>query len=127
MPSRSEIRPEQIHRLLPHVVLIDVEKDPLRFRARLVGTEIVNVIGRDFTGMYFDSFPNIDKLVNRLKDLLERKRPYLVGDNVQWPEKSFMEYQALALPLSDNDKDINIIMYGMYYPSLDKVVSRKFA
>ncbi len=125
MPSRSDIRPEEIHRLLSHVVLIDVEPEPLRFRARLVGSDVVNVIGRDFTGMYFDSFPNIDKLLGRLKRVLDSRRPYLVRDHVQWPAKSFMEYQALALPLSENDRDINIIMYGMYYPAHDTAASRK--
>lgn len=125
MPSRSDIYPEEIHRYLPYIVLIDVEPDPLRFKARLVGTEIVKAIGRDFTGMYFDSFPNIDDLLDRLKALMVSKKPYLVNDNVQWPEKSFMEYYALALPLSDNDKDINIIMYGMYYPIYEEMAARK--
>lgn len=125
LPARSDIRPEEIHRLLSHVVLIDVEPNPLRFKARLVGSDIVNVIGRDFTGMYFDSFPNIDKLLARLERLLDSRRPYLVRDHVQWPAKSFMEYQALALPLSENDRDINIIMYGMYYPSYDRAAARR--
>lgn len=124
MPSRSDIKPEEFYQFLPQVVLIDVERDPapVRFRARLVGTKVVDAIGQDFTGLYFDSFPNIERMVARFKVLVEKKDPYLVNDNVQWPEKAFMEYFGLALPLSDNGKDVNIIMLGMYYPLQHGVV-----
>ncbi len=119
MPSRSDLKPEEFHRLLPQVVLVDVEMDPVRYRARLVGTKVVEAIGQDFTGLYFDRFPDIGFLVDRFNSLVRTRRPYLVNDNVQWPEKSFLEYYGLALPLSDNGRDVNIILLGMYYPIQD--------
>ena len=36
-PTRADIDPAEIKRLLPYVGLVDVERSPLRFRYRLVG------------------------------------------------------------------------------------------
>ena len=38
LPSRSDIRPEEVPRLLPYLFLVDVTRRPIGFRFRLVGT-----------------------------------------------------------------------------------------
>ncbi|MBT5110849.1 MAG: PAS domain-containing protein [Rhodospirillaceae bacterium] len=40
----------------PNISLMDVTKDPLRFRFRLVGTEVVRFKRRDGTGQWLDEF-----------------------------------------------------------------------
>jgi hypothetical protein len=50
MPQRADIDPTEIVRLLPYIFMVDVERDPLRFRYRLIGTAICEFLGRDFTG-----------------------------------------------------------------------------
>lgn len=71
LPGRQHIEPTAIPKLLPHVWMLDVQTEPLRFRYRLLGTAIrhktasgENVIGRwmdeidpDFAaGLRFDAF-----------------------------------------------------------------------
>ena len=54
MPARSDIDPTEIPALLPHIALIGVEKGPPRLYYRLIGTHIVEALGRDNTGKYFE-------------------------------------------------------------------------
>jgi hypothetical protein len=54
VPRRSDIDPTELPDLLPNLMLLDVERDPLRFRYRLVGTRVVDFSYHDFTGTYLD-------------------------------------------------------------------------
>ena len=52
LPRRGDIAPDQIRDLLPNIMIVDVERDPMRFRYRLVGTRVVEYNGVEFTGRY---------------------------------------------------------------------------
>lgn len=54
LPSRGDLDPAEIPRLLPNLFLIDVLRDPLRFRYRLIGTAITERFQRDSTGRLID-------------------------------------------------------------------------
>jgi len=54
LPGRRHIKPEDIVPLLPRVWLLDVHRDPLRFRYRLVGTAVSRSVGRELTGLWLD-------------------------------------------------------------------------
>ena len=54
MPRRADIDPAEIPHLLPNVFLVDIERAPFRVRYRVVGTNAVELQGRDFTGQYLD-------------------------------------------------------------------------
>ena len=43
MPARADIDPVEIRHFLPYVMLVDVLRDPLDFRCRLVGGEIERI------------------------------------------------------------------------------------
>ena len=50
VPRRRDIDPVELPDLLPNLMLVDVERNPLRFRYRLVGTRVVDFSYHDFTG-----------------------------------------------------------------------------
>lgn len=50
MPARSDIDPADFKRHLPHILLVDVHRNPDRFTYRLVGTGEVRIRGCDPTG-----------------------------------------------------------------------------
>src|SRR5260370_24175935 len=54
LPGRQHFDPTAIPDLLPYIFMVDIERNPLRFKYRLVGTEYVRMIGRDLTGRYLD-------------------------------------------------------------------------
>ncbi|MFM8747082.1 MAG: PAS domain-containing protein [Aestuariivirga sp.] len=51
MPSRADINPADIPRLLPFVSLIDVADDVKQSRVRLAGTRLRDVFDREITGL----------------------------------------------------------------------------
>ena len=116
MPSRADLNPVDLGKLLPHLSLIDVEHKTGRYKFRLIGTETVKGFGVEFTGKYLDEIPQMDQLIKtRCQFLVKEKRPYLYFDQLKWSRKSFLDYYALGLPLSSNRKDVDILLYGMYY------------
>jgi hypothetical protein len=54
MPTRSDINPAQIPRLLPYISLVDVAADIERSRVRLAGTRLRDVYDREITGLQID-------------------------------------------------------------------------
>lgn len=51
LPSRADINPAHIPRLLPFISLIDVEENLARSRVRLAGTRLRDVYDREITGL----------------------------------------------------------------------------
>src|SRR5687767_9939219 len=53
-PLRAAIDPTEIPRLLPYLVIAEIEASPMRVRYRLVGTQVVEDNGSDFTNRYLE-------------------------------------------------------------------------
>lgn len=53
MPARADLDPAAIPKLLTSVLLVDVLRDPLDFRYRLVGSDIDAISHRNFRGVRF--------------------------------------------------------------------------
>jgi len=79
LPGRQHIVPEEIVPLLSRLWMIDVFRDPLRFRYRLVGTDITRSVQRELTGLWLDEAqPESVKNVNlrdRYRFILETGLP----------------------------------------------------
>ncbi|MBM3573195.1 MAG: PAS domain-containing protein, partial [Alphaproteobacteria bacterium] len=52
MPARKFADPIALHFLFGSLVLFEIERNPLRFRYRLFGTDLSNQLGIDPTGQY---------------------------------------------------------------------------
>lgn len=112
MPARRDIEPTEILHLLPYVVLIDVERDPIDFRYRLVGTAVASRFGRDHTGARFSALPQQAQGSERWRTalrILQEKRPVVshvpyVGFN-RW----IQNYRDLSMPLAEDDDTVNMI------------------
>ncbi len=59
LPSRADIDPNNFKRILPNVILVDIERDPFRVRYRLCGTRITEFCGH-LTGRYLDEVATHD-------------------------------------------------------------------
>lgn len=55
LPGRRHVEPLHLPELLRWLCLIDVAREPLRFRYRLVGTGQVQALRRDLTGQWLDA------------------------------------------------------------------------
>lgn len=60
IPDRSVLDPFALKGFLPYLLISDVESVPFRIRFRLVGTNVVEAAGLDFTGQYLDELVSCD-------------------------------------------------------------------
>lgn len=79
LPGRQHIHPEEIPGFLSRMWMLDVSRDPLRYRYRLCGTELVRSLGREVTGHWLDeAHPQVlehPASRDRFRFMLETGRP----------------------------------------------------
>lgn len=124
MPLRSDISPMDIPRLLPNITLVTVVHDTNRYKMRLVGGEIANMMGGDVTGKYLDEMPEIEKYLKARYDwIVKAKRPYIYSDQLNWAGKKHLNFHSIGLPLSLDGETVDILLYYTHfeYPSGDAV------
>jgi hypothetical protein len=104
MPSRSMIDPVDVSDLLPNILMMDVLRDPLRFRFRLVGTRVVQYTGFDFTGRCLQDlvFQGRDFLEQCYDRIMAEKQP--IFGHYSWLVRSrhFGQCEFGLFPLSDD-------------------------
>jgi len=119
LPGRQHLDPLDIPQLLPNIWMVDVRPAPLRFRFRLVGTEIVKFTGRDATGMWLDQvYPDYENTpaFRRHSDCVARREPaYRKSGVLSNPGRNFVEAERIYLPLASNGRDVDILLVMTLY------------
>lgn len=89
LPSRQMIDPTEIPRLLPYLVIAEIERPSMRIRYRLVGTAAVESHGSDFTNRFLDecNFAVEPLLVECYRQLVETRAPVFACD--EWHKKDW--------------------------------------
>lgn len=109
LPSRADIDPMDIARVLPRVMMVEVSHDPLEFRYRVAGTGLFAMHGQELTGKLARELdpPEYGALIHRhYAEVIERRAPclHLIELNVDYLATS---YARLILPLSSDGKVID--------------------
>lgn len=114
LPGRQHIDPAAISELLPWLWMVDVERNPLRFRYRLVGTEQVSVMEADLTGRYLDeAHPRF------LSSLTYPQYPaaaehaevgYHRGPPTFHINKDYVSIERLLLPLAKDGQEVDKLL-----------------
>lgn len=73
LPSPADIDPTEIPRLIPAIVICELEDEPFRVRFRLAGTRQVHVNGVELTGRYVDEMnweegPFVHRIFRQARD-----------------------------------------------------------
>jgi hypothetical protein len=127
-PSRRDLDPRDIARLLPCLHLIDVEREPLRFRHRLVGSEVIDMLGRNATGQYFGNGlygRAADEILDTMKTLASQIRPYRRRSRLEWHRADWLTMEALELPLIDESGQVNMVLCGRSFMLADPPLSTR--
>lgn len=118
IPARSDIDPSEIIRILPFVLLVDVFYDPMDFRIRLAGTDIVERFGQEITGCRLQDidFDGKHEQVFREYSLtVEQRQPLLFTEEFRRHDGKYMNYSRLLCPLSRNGDRIDML-FGVQVP-----------
>ncbi|WP_416899640.1 MAG: PAS domain-containing protein [Minwuia sp.] len=110
MPSRKEIDPVDLRRLLPHIMITEIEPDTGRFLFRLVGTRVTVMYGNDNTGKYLD-----EVYFGRHREAITRS--YVTAYETRAPHHCWMKFtnreglefdmERLILPLSSDGQRVD--------------------
>ena len=114
MPARSDIDPTDMPRgLLPGICLVEVVSDERRYVYRLVGTEDVEVRGKDPTGQsVLDGFfgPSVDDVLNSYDRVVSTQAPFVDPTHFKAPSGRYVTEETIFLPLSDDGNTVNRIL-----------------
>lgn len=112
MPARADLDPLDIPRMLPDVMLIDVLRDPLDFRYRLVGTGITDRVAAEYAGTRVSELPHQkapSKVHSMFSAVVEERRPICALIPYEGAHKLTRATEVLVLPLSSDDQDVDIL------------------
>jgi len=111
-PARRSIDPVDLACVLGDVALIEVERDPLRFRYRLHGTNLVKRTNVDMTGRSTEEVrdPEFRRLLREiLTEVYASQRPWQARANRSWL-KGPGDFEVLLLPLSEDGESVTMIL-----------------
>lgn len=111
-PARRDLEPWDLKPVLPYVALLDVLRDPLDFRCRLVGTKVREIHGVELTGSSIQVLgppAYAEQVWRHLIELIERKEPQLCRVDYINRHDLRRSFTSLRLPLSDDGETINMI------------------
>jgi hypothetical protein len=117
-PSRASIDPSEIKRCLSRMMLVDVFREPLRFRYRLVGTGVSSLISKgELTGKWIDR-ETYGEFAASLQDIYGRVaqtgRPVRGSGNLrQLDGRDWVTFENILMPLGDSDDLVTMVMAGV--------------
>lgn len=127
LPHRSDIAPDEIRDLLPNLMIVDVEHNPLRFRYRLVGTRVVEYNGIEFTGRYLGEigWPEEQDLFDSYADVVANRQPFFGSFAWELVSGAIGRCEFARLPLSEDNQIVSQIlaMEDYDFPQLDALPS----
>ena len=125
LPARRDLDPCEIPNLLPWLILTDVFDDPLDFRYRLIGTQIVAQARRDLTGKRFSELdhagPGSTVWTDRVK-VVETRRPVFSTPPYCGPKAGIASVSGIHLPLSGDGRTVDMILTAVDFAMILKTL-----
>lgn len=129
LPARSDLLPEEIHSLLPNIIIYDVIRPDgagdtrnnagqrYRYRVRLIGTQVVNLGGSDTTGLFLEDTvvpSNYENVYQRLTHVVDRGEPNTGESRIYRPSRDFVRFCFIDLPLAGDGTIVDMILGGRF-------------
>lgn len=116
-PARADIDPLDFPYVMGWIVLLDVERDPLRFRCRVHGTQLIAKNQFDLTGKYLEDHPMPEFAAHSAqmwREVLDRGEP-THGFYDQIMDEQPRRFEALRLPLASDGETIDMLLVCTVY------------
>jgi hypothetical protein len=114
IPARSGFDPLlEIPGLVRFMMLKDVQRTPLDFRYRLVGTGLRGHMTTDWTGQWMSQVEYQrppSTIWDYHKQVAESGEPLFIKPNYVGPHKDYLFIEAVMLPLAEDHRNVDMIM-----------------
>jgi hypothetical protein len=113
MPARADIDPLDLREHLGWILITEVVGETRRLRYRLVGSEITKRLGRDSTNKYLDELylaADHDRIASSFHQVVTSRHPMRMMGEVLLCRQTWLSFEVLDLPLSQNGVDVNMIL-----------------
>ena len=118
MPARADLTPFDLKAHLGNLILTDVEPEPLRFRYRLIGTNITRIVKRDATGHYYE-----DIYSGRLREsvlannswVVRERAPLRIFSRTGHERNDIYTYEGVLMPLSQDGEHVNMVLGSLLF------------
>lgn len=119
VPSRGDIDPVELRGLVNNIALYDVVEPGPLYRVRLVGSDIVEFDGRNTTGEWVGAGKPptlVAQITALLTSIVVSRSPRFRSGVVYWNrDKSYRRFESCFLPLSPDDRAVNMILNAVSY------------
>ncbi len=115
---RSDLDPTAIPKLLPHLILSEVGDGGWAIRYRLVGTNIVEAHGSDYTGLRVEQLTSgatLDFTRRLYGEVVSKALPVYSEGKFRWAGKEYRWTKRLHLPLSRDGSAIDMVLAGQVF------------
>ena len=112
-PPSVTLDPLDVPRLLPHLILKDVRRDPWDFRYRVVGTLVREHSRRDWTGKWMTELDGQgpESILFRVtRWVAEESRPAIYRPPYVGPHKEYKHCEAALMPWVDGDGQVDRVL-----------------
>ncbi|HXL98743.1 MAG TPA: PAS domain-containing protein [Rhizomicrobium sp.] len=133
MPARADIKPTELKDHLGWISMLDVLPQARDFRYRLIGTLVTEYFFWDPTGKTLtEAFATQparlrDAVLATFRCVVDNRAPLLAYGDAGWAGKGLEECEALYLPLSDDDKTVNVILHAFVFDQKKVLLARTIA
>ena len=114
LPRRTDFDPTEVPRLLAKIALQDVVRDPIRFRYRLMGSDVIQLRESNHTGQWLhEIYPNFEQSITykRLVTVVEERRSiWCIGQPTHHSRSEFRLRELLHLPFADDGKSVDTLL-----------------
>ena len=118
LPSRADIRLQDIGRHASKIIIIDIKDDPRDYEYRLIGQDIADELDRDYTGCRFSEVPGKgpgSPFWNHLTQICNEGKPKYWTDVCGIVKEGEKEAGILYLPLASDHKKTDKVMMVMNF------------
>jgi hypothetical protein len=116
LPGRQHVDPAELPpRLLPHLLLFDVERSTsrVRFRFRVASTTFRALVGHEVTGLHLDEIGPADRteaVRDALETIVATRRPVFLAGRLTLPSQDYCRVKRLGLPLARDGHQVDMII-----------------
>jgi hypothetical protein len=130
LPSRADIKPSDLKQHLGWIILLDALPDYADFRYRTIGTRVAQYFLADSTGKTlseaFGSYGEaaVNGVLSVHRKAAQDKTIVRAFGGAGWLGRSFLDFDALFLPLSDDGQAVNMILSAFTFDVTELLQSR---